>query len=210
MIKSMAKIFIVSVFALLFIGLSAYADSDREAHGKPLETVLQEIREKYGISPNEKINPRKLSDAELEEVGEAVMSIMHPDPRQHEIMDDMMGGEGSESLASMHRMMGYRYLKGDSYSMMGGGMMNMMGGGMMGYGMMGRGAMFFPFGGLIMWVLIVAVVGVVVYLIVRTQKNLGVKGGLTDTVETPLDIAKRRYARGEISKEEYEDIKHNL
>ena len=86
----------------------------------------------------------------------------------------------------------------------------MMGGGMMGYGMMGRGAMFFPFGGLLIWVVIAAVVGVVVYLIVRNQKNLGVKGGLTDKVETPLDIAKKRYARGEISKMEYEEIKQNL
>jgi uncharacterized membrane protein len=138
------------------------------------------------------------------------MSIIHPGPRQHEFMDDMMGGEGSESLASMHRMMGYRYLSGDSYSMMGGGVMNMMGGGMMGYGMMGRGAMFFPFGGLLIWGVIAAVVGVVVYLIVRNQKNLGVKGRLTDKVETPLDIAKKRYARGEISKMEYEEIKQNL
>ena len=86
----------------------------------------------------------------------------------------------------------------------------MMGGGMMGYGLMGRGAMYFPFGGIIMWILIIVVIGVAVYLIVRTQKNVGSKGVLTDKVETPLDIAKKRYARGEISKEEYEDIKHNL
>jgi hypothetical protein len=63
--KSMANIFVVFVFALFFIGISVYADSGEEAHGKPLETVLQEIRGKYGIGPNEAINPRKLSDAEL-------------------------------------------------------------------------------------------------------------------------------------------------
>jgi hypothetical protein len=112
-----------------FIGAAVVgADTGNgDEHGKPLNVVLQEIREKYGISSNEAINPRKLSDAELEEVGEAVMSIMYPDPRQHEIMDNMMGGEGSQSLARMHRRMGYNYLSGNGYGMMGGGMM----GGMM-------------------------------------------------------------------------------
>jgi uncharacterized membrane protein len=213
--KSIMILLGVYVVALISMGISVYADADAEdAHGKPLEVVLQEIREKYGISPDETINPRKVNDKDLEELGEALMGVMHPDPRQHELMDDMMGGEGSESLASMHRMMGYRYLSGESYSMMGGGMMNMMdngmmGGGMMGSGMMGRGLMFFPFGGLIMWLLIVAVVGVIVYLIVRAQK-IGGRGSLIAKEGMPLDIAKKRYARGEISREEYEDIKQIL
>jgi putative membrane protein len=80
----------------------------------------------------------------------------------------------------------------------------------MGYGMMGRGLMFYPFGGLFMWVLIVIVVGIVVYFIVRTQRSVGGRGSLYDQEGTPLDIAKKRYARGEISKEEFEDIRNNL
>ncbi len=105
-----------------FIGAAILtADTGVEdQHGKPLEVVLQEIREKYGISPDEAINPRKLSDTDLEELGEAVMSVIYPDPKQHEIMDDMMGGEGSRSLARMHRRMGYNYLSGSEYDMMGG------------------------------------------------------------------------------------------
>ena len=35
-------------------------------------------------------------------------------------------------------------------------------------------------------------------------------GGPTREGESPLDIAKRRYAQGEISKEQYEDIKRTL
>ena len=34
---------------------------------------MEEIREKYGINPDEAINPRKVSDEDLEELGEAVM-----------------------------------------------------------------------------------------------------------------------------------------
>jgi uncharacterized membrane protein len=201
----------IFVVTLLLSGISLYADSDEEGvHGKPLEVVLQEIREKHGLGPDETINPRKVGDEDLEELGEALMGVMHPDSQQHETMDEMMGGEGSESLASMHRMMGYRYLSGNSYSMMGGGMMNMMGGGMMGYGMMGRGSMFSPFGGLVMWLLIIIVIGVIVYLVIRTQKNVSERGSLIDAEGTPLDIVKKRYARGEITREEYENIRQNL
>jgi uncharacterized membrane protein len=209
--KSIFILIGVFVLTLSLTGILLYADSDEEsAHGKPLEVVLQEIREKQGLGPDEAINPRKVSDEDLEELGETLMGVMHPNSRQHELMDEMMGGEGSESLASMHRMMGYRYLSGNSYSMMGGGMMNMMGGGMMGYGMMGQGRMFFPFGGLVMWLLIIIVIGVIVYLVVRSQKNVSERGSLIDKEGTPIDIAKKRYARGEISREEYENIRQNL
>ena len=210
----------VFVFALFLTSISVNADFDDDQHGRPLEVVLQEIREKYGISPDEAINPRKVSDEDLEELGEAVMSIMHPDPKVHRLMDDMMGGEGSERLASMHHTMGYNYLSGNTNktffqnkgASVFGGMMGpgMMGGGMMGYGMMGRGSMFFPFGGWIMWLLIIIVIGVVVYLIIRTQKTGRVSGAVLSRDETALDIAKKRYARGEITKDEYESIKQNL
>ncbi len=97
--------------ALLLPGILVYADTGLESeHGKSLEVILQEIREKQGLGPDEAIDPRKVSDEELEELGEAVMSIMHPNPRQHELMDQMMGGEGSESLKRAHIRMGYNYL----------------------------------------------------------------------------------------------------
>lgn len=47
-------------------------------------------------------------------------------------------------------------------------------------------------------------VGLVVY-IVRTLAN-----NRSDTASDPLDIAKHRYARGEITKEELADIKKEL
>ncbi|KKK96461.1 hypothetical protein LCGC14_2662540 [marine sediment metagenome] len=73
------------------------------------------------------------------------MSDMIPNPKQHEWMDEMMGGEGSENLSAMHRLMGYRYLSDDGgfigSMMMGGmfgsgssGLRSMMGCGTMGYG----------------------------------------------------------------------------
>lgn len=38
----------------------------------------------------------------------------------------------------------------------------------------------------------------------------GPRGRTWQAPETPLEILKRRYARGEVSKEEYETIRHDL
>ncbi len=102
-----------------------------------------------------------LTEDQLEDIGDYLMEQIHPG-EVHEIMDRMMGGEGSESLRLMHIAMAKRLYCNDftdsvNYGMMGygmmgsglgrninygnGGMMNMMGGmmgGSFGYGMMGN------------------------------------------------------------------------
>ena len=99
------------VITVLLAAFPVFADTGHEGeHGRPLEEVLQEIREKQGLGPDDAINPRKVSDRDLEKLGESVMSIMHPNPEQHELMDQMMGGEGSVSLRRAHIKMGYNYL----------------------------------------------------------------------------------------------------
>jgi putative membrane protein len=83
----------------------------------------------------------------------------------------------------------------------------MPGGGMMGWGGYGYGMGIF--GGLVMlvfWGLII--VGVV--LLVRWAWDPGRGAGHERGAETPLDIVKRRYARGEITKEEYDRIRQDL
>src|SRR3989338_10460153 len=69
----------------------------------------------------------KLTDEQLEAIGEYYMEQMHPG-EAHELMDEMMGGEGSESLKQMHIQMAKRiYCNEDVSGMMGsGGMMGMM------------------------------------------------------------------------------------
>jgi putative membrane protein len=85
-----------------------------------------------------------------------------------------------------------------------GGMM----GSMMGRGFMGNRMLFSPYGGVIVWLLILIVIGVAVYFIVRSQKGGGL--GLNLNRETPLEILKKRYARGEITGEEYEEMRKAL
>ncbi|UCB47337.1 MAG: hypothetical protein JSV25_07995 [Spirochaetota bacterium] len=109
--KSLILFMLVGAMLLLVSAVTVFADTGHEyEHGRPLEEVLQEIREKQGLGPDDAIDPRKVSNKDLEELGEAVMSIMHPEPEQHEFMDRMMGGEGSESLRRAHIRMGYNYL----------------------------------------------------------------------------------------------------
>ena len=63
-----------------------------------------------------------------------------------------------------------------------------------------------------MWILIILIIAVVVWFIWRQSQSGSGKpvnwGGSPG--ETPLDIAKRRYARGEITKEEFEELKRDL
>jgi putative membrane protein len=62
-------------------------------------------------------------------------------------------------------------------------------------------------GDLFMWILLLVVIGVVVYLLVNRSSK---QPFLSKDEETPLEIIKKRYANGEITKEEYEDMKRDL
>ena len=57
------------------------------------------------------------------------------------------------------------------------------------------------------WILFIIAVGAVGYFIVQKAKA---KASGMLLPETPLNILKRRYAGGEITKEEYDRIKHDL
>ena len=77
------------------------------------------------------------------------------------------------------------------------------------FGQMGRGHMYRmygmggPFMGII-WIAFLLLLGFGIYYFV---KNKGINTG---TNETPFDILKRRYAKGEITKEEFERMKSDL
>jgi putative membrane protein len=72
---------------------------------------------------------------------------------------------------------------------------------MMNFGNFGYGGMFMGM------LLIVILVAAVIYLFVREARP---KTDHRLSGETPFDILKRRYAKGEITKEEFEKIKKDL
>ncbi|MFH1662963.1 MAG: SHOCT domain-containing protein [Chloroflexota bacterium] len=66
------------------------------------------------------------------------------------------------------------------------------------------------FGGVSMILLWVGVIILIVWVVMKIVKGSSNGGGSTETKNDALDIAKERYAKGEISKEEFEQIKKDL
>ncbi len=67
------------------------------------------------------------------------------------------------------------------------------------------GHMPWNYGGVFMLLLLLVLIGVVIYFVVRGDKWMK-KGG----EESSLEILKKRYARGDITREEYNKIKKEL
>jgi putative membrane protein len=65
------------------------------------------------------------------------------------------------------------------------------------------------FGGPWMLILWVVVIALIVWGVIALGKRVNSASGATEK-HTPLDIAKERYARGEIAKEEFEQVKKDL
>ena len=77
---------------------------------------------------------------------------------------------------------------------------------MMGNGMTGDGMGIWMLFGMVFWILVI--VGIVLLVVWVVQKALG--GGAGGTEGSALEILKKRYASGEISKEEFEEKKRDL
>lgn len=71
---------------------------------------------------DQKIKCSELSPDQLEKIGDYYMELMAPG-QGHEVMDQMMGDQGSDSLRQMHILMARRWYCGDQVGM---GMMGMM------------------------------------------------------------------------------------
>ena len=116
----MEKIIFITILITAVI-LPAFVSANGD-HNLSLEDVLGKIMGSQNADKASEIDCQKVIDGQFEELGNVVMSIMHPDERQHELMDQMMGGEGSESLKTAHITMGKNYL-GCGTGAMGSGMM---------------------------------------------------------------------------------------
>jgi putative membrane protein len=65
----------------------------------------------------------------------------------------------------------------------------------------------FGYGGMFMWLIFLIVLGVAIYFIIQALKSKNVIGQAEDS---PLEILKRRYAKGEITKEEFDRMKKEV
>lgn len=165
----------ILVFTVLLFIASSFVLADAEEFAEAKKLI------------DAKTQCSSLNEKQLEVIGDYLMEQMHPG-EAHEVMDKMMGGEGSESLRLMHigiakrlycndasgaanyGMMGMMFGKGINY----GGMRNMMGYNF-GYGMMGSG---YGYWGLLNFLYLVLVIGLVilVYLwIIKLWKQISKK-----------------------------------
>jgi len=62
-------------------------------------------------------------------------------------------------------------------------------------------------GGMFMWIIFLIIAGLLIYFIIQATKT---KGQMPTQNESALDILKKRYAKGEISKEDFDRMKKNL
>ena len=65
----------------------------------------------------------------------------------------------------------------------------------------------FGYGGMFMWIIFLIAIGFLIYFIVQAQKT---KVQTPTQSESPLDILKKRYAKSEINKEDFDRIKRDL
>ena len=209
------------------LGLMLITTISARAEGmelKSVETIIAEIRQDQNIGSNVQIDIAKVTSAQLEELGDSVMEKVVGNISVHERLDIAFGGDGSASLTAVHIRVGYNYLVGIPITMMtfmgAGGMMGGFGytnqigsyqgfGGMMGgYGyynqfgtLPGYGGMMGGFG----WVwMIIGLLGLITFIVAvvyhatRSSKHLSIY-----SEDSALKVLKERYARGEITREEY-------
>lgn len=102
----MRKILITALILLLFPFGQAQAHGDNKIS---IDEALEGVFKSQGVAEIKQIDCQKVTDEQFEQMGETFMDAMHPDAKQHELMDQMMGGESSQTLKTAHVVMGRRY-----------------------------------------------------------------------------------------------------
>lgn len=115
---------ITVILLTLFLMVSASTVSAQGMMETNLDTLVVQIQQSQGVSSSNQIDCQKVTDSQFEKLGDAWMDTVHPNESTHEQMDQMMGGEGSQSLEASHIQMGRNYLGCDNGWNMGTGMMS--------------------------------------------------------------------------------------
>ncbi|WP_414151261.1 hypothetical protein ACIZ62_04030 [Acetobacterium carbinolicum] len=198
-------IFIFMLFLLTVFSFSSNSFAEEMVLKSP-DVILSEIMGEQGINDPTQIDPGKVSQDKLEELGDSAMEAMIGNTAMHEQMDTRLGGEGSESLRAFHINLAVNYLT--DYP---NGMMNLMSGGMMANsysstnsGWYGNGMMnSFAFVVGIIVIFLIIIIGVIIFAMIRSKKTPVAQ-------EKSLEILGIRYANGEITKEEFDNMTKNI
>ena len=118
----MKKIIIASIVASFLFAGTASAQMGMMNYGQQnntsvtqsgqnstIDAALQDIYKTQNVTDTSNISCAKVTDAQFEKLGDAVMGYGITE-QQHTAMENMMGGEGSATLAQAHINMGRSYL----------------------------------------------------------------------------------------------------
>jgi len=192
-----ANLFVILVLFVLLAGFVSSVSDEEMAEAKALVDA--------------KVACSELDDSQLEMIGEYYMENLHPG-ETHKFMDRMMGvEEGTERHEQFHVALAKRMYCGDNVGF--GGMGSMMGlnnfgdfsGGMtqmMSYSPIGCG-----FGASGVWSLMQLLVWIGIFVLVGW---LAYRYLLDGTHGSAMDVLKRRYAKGEITKKQFDEMRKEL
>lgn len=221
----MKKVMLILILSLLTVLALTSISFAEEMELKSPDVILSEIMVEQGIKDATQIDPNKVNQETLEALGDSVMEKMIANSAMHEQMDIKLGGDGSESLRAFHINLAVNYLT--DYP---NGMMNLMSGGMMtnsysstnsgwygngmmnnnsyansgwnGYGMMNSFVSAVVTIGIIA-IFLILIIGVIIFAVIRSKK-------IPIAQEKSLEILGIRYAQGEITKEEFNNMTKNI
>ena len=163
----------LSILAILLISVNLISFST--AHGEEDFAKAEELIK-------QKLSCSELTNEQLEIIGDYYMEQMHPG-ELHKIMDERMGGEGSESLRLVHINIAKAFYCGE-HNTMSAGMMNIM---MGRSGMMGNIGPYYAqnisnqnnITNIILTILIVILLIIVIFWLIKNlQKNNGKRNKL--------------------------------
>ena len=180
----MKKVLFVMVVLLLTLGL--------------VSAVSQEELNEAKALIDSKIACDKLTNEQLEEIGEYYMEQMMPG-EAHKRAHEMMGlTEGSNAEEQFHIDLARRSYCGDTSA----------GFGMMGRGMMGNYRPNYNHGYSSFWngIWIIVLIGAII-LVIWISYKLARKA---KEPETPINILKKRFAKGEITKTQFDEMKKEI
>jgi len=124
----MKKFFIIAaatVFLLLFpqrshaqMGMmgdyyhndSSSSSQTDQQYQQNLDNLTQTLLKSQNVNSIQQLKCPKVSNDQFEKIGDAWMDVRIGNEAAHERMDQMLGGEGSQSLTNAHIQMGENYL----------------------------------------------------------------------------------------------------
>ncbi|MDA3810572.1 MAG: SHOCT domain-containing protein [Spirochaetaceae bacterium] len=187
---------------LIMNGWYLFAQDMDENRG--IDEIIGELEKTQNTGSIQGIDVKKSDPKVLEELGDSVMGELIGDVQRHEWIDRMMGGDGSEQLASIHRSLGIQYIQND-------GNLDSLNREFMGPGMMGGWRNSGNYTGSMMgywspwsWILGFFLLAAIVIITILFLRKRGPSGS------SALGLLNTRYVNGEISREEFQRIKEDL